>query len=171
MNAVVTQSVIALAFAVFIVLRFARRELVEQTITLRRLWVRPVVLVAMTAYLIWINILLDTEEVVAMVVALGAGIALGVATGAGVVANTRIAPAGRPGAIRTRGNWITFGIWIAALALRLAAHYAVPHGEDPRAELPLNCGTVALVASAFIVIALAFSAAIRRTRRYGPVST
>ena len=162
MNGFATQSLLALAVAVIVVLRFARRELRERIVSANTLWVRPTLLVAVTVYLVWATATIDPGGLAEMGIALGAGIVLGVVTGMLIVRNTRFAPADRPHAVRVRGNRTTFAIWIGALVVRLIARYALPHGADPRAQLPLNCGTVALVASAFIVIALAFYGASRK---------
>ena len=59
---------------------------------------------------------------------------------------------------------MTFGIWVAGLAVRVLARYVLPYGADPRAQLPLDRGTVMMTAVAFAVIALAFG---REIRRYG----
>ena len=72
--------------------------------------------------------------------------------------------------MRAQGSPITFAIWIGAFAVRFIARFVVPHGADPRTQLPLNAGTVALVATAFIVIALAFYRAIGRYRKRCEVS-
>ena len=157
-----TQSLFSLLIVAFVVFRFAQRELKERVIKAATLWIRPVVLLAITAYLIVLSVSLDPSGTTEMVVALVAGIVLGVVTGVLIVANTSFAPAGIPNAVRARGSRITFAIWIGAFVIRFVARYAVPHGTDPRTQLPLNCGTVALVATAFIVIAVAFYRAIGR---------
>jgi hypothetical protein len=162
MTSVQGQSLFALAITVLIVYRFARRELRERTIRLRWLWVRPAILIAVTAYLAALSVALDplaTGELVAEIIG---GSVLGVIVGVAIVRNTQFAPADVAGAVRVRGNRITFGIWIAALAVRLVIRFVVPHGADPRAQLPMNCGLVAMVAVAFVVIALAFAGEIRR---------
>lgn len=163
MNAFVTQSLIALAVTVFVVLRFARRELRERVVAMKTLWIRPVLLAVVVVYLVTVTAKIDPAGIDEMMLALAIGATLGVVTGVLIVRNTRFAPAGRAGAVRVRGNRTTFAIWIGALVVRLIARYALPHGADPRAQLPLNCGTVALVAAAFIVIAGAFAREIART--------
>jgi hypothetical protein len=97
-----------------------------------------------------------------MLAVLVAGVVLGLIVGLAIVRNTRFAPAAIPHAVLVRGSRVTFGIWIAALAVRVLARYVLPHGADPRAQLPLNCGTVVMTAVAFCVIALAFAREIRR---------
>lgn len=162
MNGFATQSLIALAVAVLVVLRFARRELRERVVSEKTLWIRPALLAVMTVYLVWTTATIDPAGVGEMLLALAIGIVLGVVTGVLIVRNTRFAPADRPRAVRVQGNRTTFAVWVGALVVRLIARYALPHGADPRAQLPLNCGTVALVAAAFVVIALAFYGASRK---------
>ncbi|HTD34502.1 MAG TPA: hypothetical protein VK665_12615, partial [Candidatus Elarobacter sp.] len=67
-----------------------------------------------------------------------------------------------PNAVMARGSKVTFGIWLAAFVLRFLARYLVPHGADARTQLPMNSGTVTLVAVAFLVIAIAFQREIAR---------
>jgi hypothetical protein len=162
MNAVEIQSLVGLGITVLIVYRFARRELKERTVHLRSLWIRPVLLIALTAYLIALSVRLDPLGNGEMLASLVVGAALGIAVGVAVVRNTNFAPAGVANAVHVRGNRITFGIWIGALALRFVVRYTVPHGTDPRTQLPLNCGMVLMAAVAFVVIAIAFAVEIRR---------
>jgi hypothetical protein len=159
-----SQSLVALALTIFIVYRFALRELRERTVRGRTLWIRPAILVALTGYLVSLSSLLDPLGNGEMIAVLAGGGVLGALAGWGIVRNTRFAPAAIPHAVRVRGNHVTFVIWIAALAVRLVARYVLPYGADPRAQLPLNCGTVMMTAVAFVVIALAFW---REIRRYG----
>jgi hypothetical protein len=163
-NPVVTQSLISVLVAAFVVFRFAQRELKERVVKASTLWIRPVVLLAITIWLIVLTASVDPSGITQMIVALIAGVALGAITGLLVVANTTFRPAGVRNAVRVQGSRITFAIWIGAFAIRFLARFLVPHGADPRTQLPLNAGTVALVATAFVVIALAFYRAIGRYR-------
>jgi hypothetical protein len=165
-NGFAGQSLIALAVVVLVVFRFARRELVERVVRARTLWIRPALLAVLTVYLVALSSSLDPRGDGEMLLSLAGGIVLGVITGALIVRNTRFRAADVPWSVRVQGNRVTFGIWLGALAVRLVARYAFPSGADPRAQLPLNCGTVALVAAAFVVIAVAFYVEIRR---YGSV--
>jgi hypothetical protein len=169
-NAFAMQSLIGLGVTVLVVFRFARRELVERVVRARTLWIRPALLVVLTAYMVVLTVTLDPHGIGEMVAALAAGIVLGAITGVLIVRNTAFRAADRPGAVRVQGNRITFGVWIGALAIRLVARYALPSGGDPRAQFPLNCGTVALIAVAFVVIAIAFYDAIRRYPSIAPAA-
>ena len=164
MNPMVTQSLFTVLILAVVVFRFAQRELKERVVKASTLWIRPAVLLAITVWLIVLSVSLDPSGSTELIVALIAGIALGAITGLLIVANTTFRAAGIPNAVRAQGSRLTFGIWIAAFAIRFIARFIVPHGADPRTQLPLNAGTVALVATAFIVIALAFYRAIARYR-------
>lgn len=168
MNPATTQSLFGLAIAVLVVLRFARRELRERTIKLATLWIRPAILIVLTLYIVAVSLEVDPAGDGEMTAALIGGAILGAITGIAIVANTRFAPAATANAVLVRGSRATFGIWIGALAVRLIARYVLPHGADPRSQLPLNCGLIALTAVAFVVIAVAFA---REIRRYGSAMT
>jgi hypothetical protein len=163
-----TPSLVALGVTVLLVFRFARRELRERTVRSRTLWVRPAILLAITAYLVVLSVQLDPRGDGELAAVLAAGGALGVVLGWAIVRNTRFSPAAAPNAVRMIGSPVTFAIWIGGLAIRLLARYVLPQGADPRAQLPLNCGTVVMTTVAFVVIALATLAQIRR---YGAVAS
>jgi hypothetical protein len=159
-----TQSLFTVVILAFVVFRFAQRELKERVVKAGTLWIRPVILLAVTVWLVVLSISLDPAGTTELIVALVAGVVLGAVTGLLIVANTTFRAADIPNAVRAQGSRITFAIWIGAFAIRFIARFVVPHGADPRTQLPLNAGTVALVATAFIVIAVAFYRAIGRYR-------
>jgi hypothetical protein len=156
MGSTATQSLFALAITVWVVYRFARRELRERIVKRSTLWIRPAIMVALTVYLVYLSADLDPLGDGEMLAVLAGGAILGVIAGLAIVRNTRFRPAGMPNAVRAVGNKITFAIWIVALAVRLLMRFILPHGADPAAQLPLNCGTVVMTAVAFSVIAVAF---------------
>lgn len=158
----VTQSAVALLVAAFVVFRFAMRELKPRVVRSGVLWIRPAILVVLTVWLVATTVAVDPAGTGQLVAALGAGALGGLVTGALILRYTTFAPAAVPNAVTVRGSAITFAIWVVAFALRLIARFLVPHGADPRTQLPMNSGTVALVAVAFVVIAIAFQRAIGR---------
>jgi hypothetical protein len=157
-------ALLPLAATVFVVFRFALRELRERTVKSPGIWVRPVLFVVLTLYLVAVTLGVDGRDDGVMLACLAVGALLGGITGVAVVRNTSFAPADAAGAVRVRGSRVTLAIWIAALGVRLAARYLFPGGMDPRSQLPLNCGTVALVAVAFLVITAAFQREIGQQR-------
>ncbi len=165
-NSFVTQSLLALLVAAFVVFRFAVRELKPRVIKGgASLWARPVILIVVGAWMIWTTVTVDPAGSDQLAAALVAGAVLGAITGFLIVRYTTFAPASVPNAIVASGSRVTFAIWVGALVVRVLARFAVPHGADPRTQLPMNTGTVALVVVAFIVIAVAFQRAINRYGR------
>ncbi|HTD35015.1 MAG TPA: hypothetical protein VK665_15225 [Candidatus Elarobacter sp.] len=158
----VTQSLIALVVAAIVVFRFAARELKPRVIKASTLWLRPGLVVVLTAWLIWTTLTVDPAGSGQLAIAVAAGAVAGVVTGVLIVRYTSFSPAGIPNAVMARGSKVTFGIWLAAFVLRFLARYLVPHGADARTQLPMNSGTVTLVAVAFLVIAIAFQREIAR---------
>jgi hypothetical protein len=161
-NAFVTQSLFVLLIAAFVVFRFAARELKPRVVKSSTVWIRPAILVALTAWLIWMTLAVDPAGSGQLLIAVVVGALVGVVTGGLIVRYTTFSPAGIPNAVTASGSKITFGIWLAAFVLRFLARYLVPHGADPRTQLPMNSGTVTLVAVAFVVIAVAFQRQISR---------
>lgn len=161
-NSFVTQSLIALLVAAFVVFRFAARELKPRVVKASTMWLRPAILIAGTAWLIWTTLAVDPAGTTELAIAVAVGAIAGLLTGALIVRYTTFSPAGVPNAVMASGSKITFGIWIAAFVLRFLARFLVPHGADARTQLPMNSGTLALVAVAFVVIAIAFQREIGR---------
>jgi hypothetical protein len=167
-NSAVTQSLIVLLVAAFVVFRFATRELKPRVIKGGTVWVRPAILVALTALIIWETLAFDPSGSGQLVVALIAGAIAGAITGMLVVRYTTFSPARIPNAVTASGSRITFAIWLIAFALRFFARFVVPHGADPRSQLPMNTGTVMMAAVAFVVVAIAFRAEIARLAPNAP---
>jgi drug/metabolite transporter (DMT)-like permease len=161
-----TQSIITLLLLAFVVFRFAVRELRPRVIRAGwRLWLRPAILIALTIYVCGIAVVIDPGGIGELVVALPIGALVGLIAGIFIVRYTAFSPAPVPRAVTASGSWLTFGIWIVVFVLRLAARYVVPHGASARAQLPMDGATVAVGAVAFVVIAIAFQAAIGRYTR------
>jgi hypothetical protein len=160
-------SLFGLAITVWVVYRFARRELRERTVKAATLWIRPALMLLLTAYLVYLSATIDPLGDSELIAVLAGSAIIGAVVGLAIVRNTRFAAAAVPNAVRVMGNKITFGIWIAALAIRLLARFVLPHGADPRAQLPLNSGTVVMTAIAFCVIAVAFYVEIKRYASIG----
>lgn len=161
-NSFVTQSLIALLVAAFVVFRFAMRELKPRVVKATTLWLRPGLIILLTAWLIWSTLAVDPAGTTELTIAVVVGALAGLVTGVLIVRYTSFSPAAVPNAVVASGSKITFAIWIAAFVLRFAARFLVPHGADARTQLPMNSGTVALVAVAFVVIAIAFQREIGR---------
>lgn len=158
-----TNMLIYAALAALIVGRFLFRELRERTVRLRTIWIRPGILLTLTALLIAAAVAMPHVNAGVLAVAVVVGAALGVVTGTLVVRSTTFAPANERGAVRVKGSIVTVAVWLVAIALRLAARYVFTGtGAGPAEQFELNAGLLALIAAAFVVVALAFHRAIDR---------
>ena len=169
-NSFVTQSLITVVVVGLVVFRFAVRELKPRVVKSGVLWLRPIILAVLTVWLIWTTLAVDPAGTNQLILALLSGGVLGAITGILIVRFTTFSPAPVPNAVTASGSQITFGIWVVAFVLRLAARFVVPHGADPRTQLPMNTGTVTLVTVAFVIIAIAFQNAITRYGRSAAAS-
>lgn len=149
-----------IAIAAVVIFRFARRELVERVVSRRTLWIRPALLLVITAATVESSASTDVRGVARVFEALAVGAALGLATGYGVSLYTTVRASEKPGTVRVRGSYVTFGIWIAAFVARLLARAIVPASTDLHGQFTFICGTLMLVTVAFAVIAVAFYRAI-----------
>lgn len=154
-------TLITFIVVVFVVVRFLYRELKARVVQGRTLWVRPVFLVVVLALLTAAALSVPHAQPVVIVAAFVAGAVLGVVTGALVLRYTTFEAAGVPGAVRALGSTKSLVVWVVALALRFAFRLFFAHGDE-QVQFTLNVFTVALVAVAFIVVALGFHRAIAR---------
>jgi hypothetical protein len=156
-------ALISLAVGLVVIVRFLFRELRERTVKVRTLWIRPGIIALLTVGFAVAAFARPSVNPGLFVLMLLAGAAVGVLTGVLVLGSTTFAPAGIAGAVRVRGSVVTVIVWIAALSLRLAARFVVGGaGADLTTQYELNAGLLALLAGAFIVVALGFHRAIDR---------
>ena len=156
-NALVTIAVILL-----VVVRFLYRELRERTVRLSSLWIRPGIFAAVTLFVIAGSLIVPGLNHPLVFMSVAAGLGFGMATGQLVLDSTSFAPSERPRAVRVKGSIATVIVWLAALALRLAARLVVGGNGGPAAQFELNVGLIALIATAFVVVAMGFHRAIDR---------
>ena len=155
-------ALISLAVGLVVIVRFLFRELRERTVKVRTLWIRPGIIALLTVGFAVAAFARPSVNPGLFVLMLLAGAAVGVLTGVLVLGSTTFAPAGIAGAVRVRGSVVTVIVWIAALSLRLAARFVGGAGADLTTQYELNAGLLALLAGAFIVVALGFHRAIDR---------
>jgi len=166
-NTAMNGNLLTLAIVAIVVVRFLMRELRTRVVRASSLWIRPGILVLLTAFVAFTSFSLPSSDTALTVLALCGGAVAGAITGALVVRSTSFAPANEPAAVRARGSFATVAIWLIALLLRFAVRYVLspadPHSAAGQAQFfALNSGLVALVAAAFVVVALGFHRAIAR---------
>jgi hypothetical protein len=151
-SAVQTQ-LFTIAITLAIVARFLFRELRARTVNIGTLWVRPAVLVLLTAFLVFAGVRLDADAR-ELGLALLVGLVAGVAVGYLVVQSTAIEPGPKPNTLRLRGSWITVVIWVVALVARLAVRLVSGGYSGGATSMVTTAGTLAMVAAAFGMFAI-----------------
>lgn len=139
--------------AIVLVVRFIR----PQRISVTRMWIQPIILCALAAWVIYetekLNPAPSWEILVALVVGALAGIPLGVLRGV----HTDVRPTDRPGVMYLGSSWITMSIFIVAFALRTVVRIVMPH----RGSLSSAIGD-GLLAFAIAFIATSYVAIVRK---------
>jgi hypothetical protein len=159
MSGFTTQTLISLVVSLVVVVRFIRRELSARVVRTGTLWIRPALLVAVSALVVFQALRIPGAQPGLLSAALAGGAACGLVTGFLVVRSTTFSSAGRPGAVNVHGSRTTAAIWVGALLLRLLARFVVGR-PNLATELVLNAGLCALATAAFLVLAIAFQRAI-----------
>jgi hypothetical protein len=157
-----TSTLITLFVVLFVVVRFALRELKDRVVRARSLWTRPVLFVFLALILGYQALQLGGVDMGTFAIETIVSILVGIVVGVLVVRFTTFAPAPTADypAVRAQGSWKTVVVWVIAIALRLGARFLVPV-QGVGQELALNAALLALVAVAFGVVAVAFGRAIR----------
>jgi hypothetical protein len=146
-----------------VVVVLAVRMLRPQRISVTRMWVSPIVLCALTAWVIYANELLYPAPPyeVALGVILGAivGLPFGILRGM----HTDVRPTDRPGVMYLGSSWVTLAIFASAFALRYAIRLMMPHSGV----------LVGIVGDALLAFAIVFIAASYFVifRKYEQLST
>ena len=140
-----------------VVVVLAVRMLRPQRISVTRMWVSPMILCALTAWVVYANeIIYPAPPVeVALGVIIGAivGLPFGILRGV----HTDVRPTERPGVMYLGSSWITLAIFAGAFALRYAIRLVMPH----RGSLAGTFGD-ALLAFAIVFIAASYFVIFRK---------
>ena len=158
-----TTSLIYVGVAFLVIARFLFRELRERRVRLRSIWIRPGIVALFTLALIAGAFATRGTNVGVLAVAVVAGVVLGIVTGLLVVRSTTFRAASERGAVLVQGSIITVIVWVTAFALRYVARYVFAGaGTSQAQQFELNAGILALLTTAFVVVALEFHRAIDR---------
>jgi hypothetical protein len=108
----------------------AIRMLRPQRISVTRMWVSPIVLCALTAWVIYANNLMNPappfEIALGLLIGGIAGVPFGILRGM----HTDVRPTDRPGVMYLGSSWVTLIIFAAAFGLRYAIRLMLPqHGS------------------------------------------
>jgi hypothetical protein len=120
----ITLAVIALVLA-----RFLFRELRVRRMKTSSLFAVPVLAGIVGAFTIYSVVIAAPNQMTSLVAGSIVAVAVGIGIGLSVAHFTTVQTAA-PGVLLVRGSWITVGIWVAALALRLIARWLVSGGQS-----------------------------------------
>jgi hypothetical protein len=132
----------------------AVRMLRPQKISVTRMWVTPIILCALTLWVIYANNLLNPappgEIALGLMVGALAGIPFGILRGM----HTDVRPTERRGVMYLGSSWVTLAIFAVALGLRYAARMLMPD----RGSLTSTIGdavlafAIAFIGASYVVI-------------------
>lgn len=133
---------------IIVVALLARRMAKPQRISVTRMWVMPLILCALSVWVIYENNRLfpapPLEIGLAMLIGAIAGFPFGILRGM----HTTVRPTERPGVMYLGSSWATLAIFVAAFLLR----YAV------RAVVPAHAAMTAVVGDGLLAFAIVFLA-------------
>jgi hypothetical protein len=127
----------------------AVRLIRPQKITVTRMWITPIILCFLTAWVIYANQMLNPAPPGEIAVGLIAGALLGVPFGILRGMHTDVRPTEKRGVMYLGSSWVTLVIFAAAFGLRYGVRALMPH----RGSLSGTIGDALLAfAIAFIVV-------------------
>lgn len=124
------------------------------------MWTAPIILCALTAWVIYLNNTLNPAPPVEIAAGLIAGALAGVPFGILRGVHTDVRPTDRKGVMYLGSSWITLVIFAAAFGLRYAIRMLMPH----RGSLSATIGD-ALLAFAIAFIAVSYYVIFRKYER------
>jgi hypothetical protein len=153
-----------------VVLRFLARELRDRRIPLRRFYALPGVFAVLAALLVALDAASAPWLLPELLAGTPAGIAVGFAIGLAVdrFTSLRLDPGGTVAIVR--GSWVTAGIWVAALLLRLLGRYVAWSAglRSVGVSLTLNAVLVVMLASAVLTLRLRLFSRAKAPRDSSP---
>ncbi len=94
------------------------------------MWISPLILCALTAWVIYANGLMNPSPLPQVAVSLLIGVVLGIPFGILRGAHTDVRLTDRPGVMYLGSSWATLAVYIAAFGLRYAVRIMMPqHGS------------------------------------------
>ncbi len=108
---------------VVLAIRFVR----PQRISLTRMWIQPLILVALTGWTIYATEALNPAPAWEIAAALLVGGVVGIPFGILRGMHTDVRPTERPGVMYLGSSWVTIVIFVVAFGLRSVVRLAMPH--------------------------------------------
>jgi hypothetical protein len=140
-----------------VVVVLAVRMLRPQRISVTRMWVSPIILCALTAWVIYANNLMNPAPPVEIAIGLIVGGIVGLPFGVLRGMHTDVQATQRPGVMQLGSSWVTLLIFAAAFGLRYAVRLMIPQ----RGSLSGTVGD-GLLAFAIVFIAASYFVIFRK---------
>lgn len=139
---------------VVVVAVLAVRMIRPQKISVTRMWLTPIILCGLTAWVIYANNMLNPappfEIALGLLIGALAGIPFGILRGM----HTVVRPTERPGVMYLGSSWVTLAIFVVALGLRYAVRLAAPNRGSLSSAVgdALLAFAIAFIATSYLVI-------------------
>ena len=132
----------------------ALRWVRPQRISVTRMWFAPIILCALTAWVIYENNTLNPAPPLEIAAGLVVGAICGIPFGILRGMHTDVRPTERRGVMYLGSSWVTLVIFAAAFALRYAIRLAIPHRGSLSAVVGdgLLAFAIAFIATSYVVI-------------------
>jgi len=132
----------------------AWRYMRPQRISVTRMWIAPIVLCALTAWVIYANNFLNPAPPMEIAAGLVIGAILGLPFGVLRGMHTDVRPTDRRGVMYLGSSWVTLVIFAAAFGLRYAIRMIMPHRGALSATIgdALLAFAITFIASSYYVI-------------------
>ena len=124
-----SQLITSIAIYVVIAALMIFRNSKPQKMTLTRMWVAPLLFVAMTAIAIWGYQQQNPAPAWTVVVAVIAGLILGAPLGYLRGKHTNVRITDKPGVMYLDSSWIVLTLWLGAFIVRRLIQVFLPHGS------------------------------------------
>jgi hypothetical protein len=144
--------------AVLIIVRFIR----PQRISVTRMWISPIILCGLAAFVIYGNEKLQPAPFWAIALGLAVGLLAGIPFGILRGMHTDVRPTDRPGVMYLGSSWITMAIFVGAFALRFAVRSLMPQQGAMAGVIGdgLLAFAIAFIATSYVVIFRKYEAAL-----------
>ena len=143
-----------------VVALLAIRLIRPQRISVTRLWVTPLILCALTGWVIYLNNKLNPAPPLEIALGLFVGALAGVPFGVLRGIHTDVRPTDRRGVMYLGSSWVTLAIFVVAFGLRYSVRLLMPH----RGSLVGTIGD-ALLAFAIVFIAASYVVIFQKYER------
>ncbi len=148
---------------IFVVAILAIRLIRPQKISVTRMWITPIFLCGLTAWVIYLNDMMNPAPPLEIALGLIAGALIGIPFGVLRGMHTDVRPTERRGVMYLGSSWITIAIFAAAFGLRYAVREMMPQ----RGSLTGTIGD-ALLAFAIVFIVSSYFVIFRKYERMLP---